>query len=294
MFDRILFPTDGSEGATVALEHVLDLADASDATLHVLSVPETTFDRAAGVNEALVEDRVAAGEEYVAAAADRAEERGVETVTAVEEGEPHATIVEYADRHAVDLVVMPTHGRKGLERLLLGSVTERVVRRANVPVLTLRPDEETTIRYPYENVLVPTDGSDCADEALALGTRVARTTDANLHLLSVVDVASLGVDVRTGVQLDVLEENASKTLSRAAQFAKDEGVASVREEVGYGSSIHREIVAYVEEHDVDLLVVGTHGLTGFDRYLLGSVTEKLVRTSPVPVLTVRAPETDEE
>jgi nucleotide-binding universal stress UspA family protein len=289
MFDRILFPTDGSEGAAVAFEHVLDLADASGATLHVLNVPETTFDRAAGVNEALVTDLVAAGEELVADAAARAEERGVETVTAVEEGEPHSTIVEYADRHAVDLVVMPTHGRKGLERLLLGSVTERVVRRATVPVLTVRPDEEAQVRYPYEHVLVPTDGSDCADEALALGTDVALQTEANLHLLSVVDVASLGVDVRTGVQLDFLEENASKTLSRGAEFAKDQGVESVREEIGYASSIHREILAYVEEYDVDLVVVGTHGLTGFDRYLLGSVTEKLVRTSPVPVLTVREP-----
>lgn len=294
MFDRILFPTDGSDGASVVFDHVLDVAAANESTVHVLHVPETTFDRAAGVNEALVDERVAAAEDLVAETADRASERGVETVTAVEEGEPHRTIVEYADRHAVDVVVMPTHGRRGLERLLLGSVTERVVRRANVPVLTVRPDDDATIHYPYENVLVPTDGSDCADAALDLGTEVATATDASLHLLSVVDVASLGVDVRTGVQLDYLEENASKTLAEAANVATDAGVESVREEVGYASSIHREILAYVEDHDVDLVVVGTHGLTGFDRYLLGSVTEKLVRTASVPVLTVRGPESTGE
>ncbi|WP_255151276.1 universal stress protein [Halorarius halobius] len=291
MFDSILFPTDGSEGAAAALDHALDLAADSGATLHVLNVVDTGVARGAGVNSALGERRRETGEEFVAAAAERAADRGVETVTAMEEGEPHREIVAYADDHA-DLVVMPTHGRRGLERLLLGSTTERVVRRSDVPVLTLRPGEDARVRYPYRDVLVPTDGSEPASAALALGVDVVTGTGAALHLLSVVDVASLGIDVRTGVQVDFLEERAESTLDEAADRAREAGVESVTETVGFAGSIHRNVLEYVDDNDVDLLVVGTHGTTGVDRYLLGSVTEKLVRTAPVPVLTVRGPHDD--
>jgi len=217
----------------------------------------------------------------------------VSTVTGVVQGEPYREIVEYADSRGIDLVVMPTHGRQGLERFILGSTTERVLRRANVPVLTIQPDEDTTIEYPYKNVLVPTDGSECANQALALGTDVATTHGAALHLLSIVSVTSLGVDVRSEVRTTALEERANDLIEDAKEFATNAGVDSVSTTVGYGASIHRAILSYLDDHDIDLVVVGTHGRTGFDRYVLGSVTEYLVRTSPIPVLTVREPLSDE-
>ncbi|WP_049947404.1 universal stress protein [Candidatus Halobonum tyrrellensis] len=285
MYGTLLFPTDGSEGASAAFGHVLDVAEARDATVHVLHVADTTN---AGVRlgDATADGLVAAGETVVDETADRARERGVSVVTAVVRGEPYAEIVDYADAEAVDTVVMPTRGRRGLGRLLLGSTTERVVRRSNVPVLTIRPD--AAVDYPYRTVLVPTDGSDCADEALARGVDVANGSGAALHLLSVVDVASLGVDVRTDIQSASLEASAEAVLDEASAFAEERGVDPTTA-MEYGSSIHRTVDSYVEEHDVDLVVVGTHGRTGFDRYMLGSVTEALVRTAPVPVLTVRAP-----
>ncbi|EMA48575.1 universal stress protein uspa-like protein [Halococcus salifodinae DSM 8989] len=187
---------------------------------------------------------------------------------------------------------MPTHGRQGLERLLIGSTTERVVRRADIPVLTIRPDSDVTVTHPYRNVLVPTDGSDCAREALETGVDVATEETAALHLLSVVDVTSLGVDVRIQMQMKFLEENATEIVEDATEFATDASVDPVSGSVVLGTSIHGEILAYIDEHDVDLIVVGTHGRTGFDRYMLGSVTEKLVRTSPIPVLTVRTTEAE--
>ncbi|RMB08368.1 universal stress protein family protein [Haloplanus aerogenes] len=72
----------------------------------------------------------------------------------------------------------------------------------------------------------------------------------------------------------------------------DAGIEPTSKAVEYGPSIHKVILTYIEEHDIDLVVVGTHGRTGFDRYVLGSVTDYLVRTSPIPVLTARAPPTD--
>ncbi|SFH01505.1 Nucleotide-binding universal stress protein, UspA family [Halopelagius inordinatus] len=290
MYDRILFPTDGSDGASAAFDHVLDIAAAHDSTVYVLNVADTTHDSVVRMRGQITDVLEEEGERIVAEAADRAGGRGVDTVTEVVQGEPHRAILDYADARDVDIVVMPTRGRRGLERLLVGSTTERVVRRADVPVLTIRPDDEVSVEYPYRNVLVPTDGSDCAAAALSMGTDVATAESAALSVLSVVDLTSLGYDVRADVRLSTLEEAAEEIVEDAAASASAAGVESVTGTVEHGTSIHRAILSYVEESDIDLLVVGTHGRTGFNRYLLGSVTEKLLRTSPVPVLTVREPD----
>jgi nucleotide-binding universal stress UspA family protein len=292
MYDNLLFPTDGSPGATAALDHALDVAAAHGATVHLLNVADTAQDSVTRIGDEVIDTLETEGERIVDEAAARANERGVSTETVVLQGEPYSTIVDYADERETDLVVMPTHGRKGLERFLLGSVTERVVRRANVPVLTVRPDSD--IAYPYGDVLVPTDGSECADAALDAGIDATVAADATLHLLSIVDVTTLGVDVRAEIQIDYLEETATEIVADAKTAATDAGLDDVTATVEFGSSIRVAIVEYVEDHDVDLLVVGTHGRTGVDRYILGSVAEQLIRTAPVPVLTVRAPEEPED
>lgn len=285
MHDSILFPTDGGEGSTPVFDHVLDLAARHDATVHVLNVVDTTHDTVTRVSGTLVDALEREGEAVVAAAAERAAERGVSTVTDVVRGAVAGAITDYAVENDVDLVAMPTHGRTGLERLLLGSVTERVLRTAPVPVLALRPDEDAG-RYPSRNVLVPTDGSDCAAAALDHGIAIAAETGATLHVLSVVDVASLGADVHSQVQVDSLEADARAVVESATAAAEAAGVESVAGSVEAGSSIHRAILSYADENDVDLVAMGTHGRSGLDRILLGSVTEKTLRTAPAPVLAV--------
>jgi nucleotide-binding universal stress UspA family protein len=287
MFPQILFPTDGGQGASNALDHLLDIATAHDSTVHILNVANTTKDTVVRMQGDVVDVLERDGERIVRDAADQAQERGVAVVTEVRQGEPYSTIVDYANSRDVDLIVMPTHGRRGLERFLLGSTTERVVRRADVPVLTIRPTDDS-VTYPYRNVLVPTDGSDCARDALEVGTDIANADGATLHLLSAIETTSLGVDVRSDIQATMIEDTATDILEDASAFATDAGVGSVTETVEYGPSIPRAIRSYIEDHDVDLVAVGTHGRTGLERYLLGSVTERLVRTSPVPVLTVRS------
>ena len=166
MFETILLPTDGSDGASVAVDHVLDIATAHDATVHIINVADTTRDSVVQIRGDVVDALEEKGEEIVSDAAERAHERGVSTVTEVLQGEPYSTILDYAELRDVDVIAMPTHGRGGLSRLLLGSTTERVVRTSDVPVLTIRPDSDVTTTHPYRNVLVPTDGSDCARTAL--------------------------------------------------------------------------------------------------------------------------------
>jgi len=288
MFDRILFPTDGGDGASAALDHVLDLAADHAATVHVLNVADTTHDSVTRIGGEVVDVLERDGEEIVEAAADRAAERGVETVTEVLQGGVAETVSGYAEEYGMDLVALPTRGRTGLDRLLLGSTTERVVRESTVPVLSIRPDDGP-VRYPYRNVLVPTDGSERAGGALDRAVSLAIDAGARVHVLSVVDVGGVGGEAYSGV--DALVEGAEETVAEAAAVAEEAGVEAV-EAVEVGSSVSRAIRAYVEENGIDLVAMGTQGRTGVERYLLGSVAERTVRTSPVPVLTV--PDSDGE
>ena len=141
MYDAILYPTDGSEGATVALEHALDLATIHDATLHVLYVADTNRESLTTVAGEVVDALEREGEAIVAGVVDRVSGRDVAVVDEVVQGDPHRAILDYAGDHGIDLIVMATHGRQGIDRYLLGSVTERVVRTSDVPVLTVRMAE---------------------------------------------------------------------------------------------------------------------------------------------------------
>lgn len=138
MYRNILVPTDGSRGSATAVGHAIDLASQYDATVHALHVVEDSGIAAFGRSE-IQRDLRERGERLVEAVRDRAGNRDVDCETAVVSGSPPERIVQYASENDVDLVVVGTHGRTGVRRYLLGSVAERVVRTAPVPVLTLSP-----------------------------------------------------------------------------------------------------------------------------------------------------------
>jgi nucleotide-binding universal stress UspA family protein len=144
MYDRILVPTDGSDAAGYANRRAIDLAARYDAQIHALFVTDTSgyvaFDSVRGSGSTAVAN---AGEEAVAAVERAAKDADIDVITAVVEGVPHRAILDYVEANGIDLVVMGTHGRSGLGRYLLGSVTERVVRSSPVPVLTVRRPDAT-------------------------------------------------------------------------------------------------------------------------------------------------------
>jgi nucleotide-binding universal stress UspA family protein len=144
----------------------------------------------------------------------------------------------------------------------------------------------------YERILVPTDGSTGVDRAVEHAVDLARTYGAQLHVLNVVNVASLSVEANSQAVIDQLEEQGEELTYQVAEQATDAGVEDVVTEVTHGIP-HQTILEYADERGMDLVVMGTHGRTGLEHYLLGSVTEKVVRSSDVPVLTVRAPEESE-
>ncbi|WP_306060621.1 universal stress protein [Natronococcus wangiae] len=139
-FDDVLIATDGRPGVAAAVENGLDLAEAYGSRVHAVYVVNDVHSHMSMVLEAFEE----IGERSTSEIADRAEKRGLEVERSIERGVPHEEIVTRADAHDIDLVVVGTEGRTGLDRLIAGSVSQRVIGDASVPVLSVRTREERT------------------------------------------------------------------------------------------------------------------------------------------------------
>lgn len=160
MYHDVLIPTDGSDAATAAVAHAIDHAVRYDATLHVLHVVDAAAVPPTPNGGRVLEALEQQGRAAIERIARQAETSGIDTIeSAVASGPPHTAILDYVDEHGIDLVVMGTHGRRGLDRVLIGSVTERVVRLADVPVLTVHPAAEVDDEPPV------TDAEPADDEA---------------------------------------------------------------------------------------------------------------------------------
>jgi len=282
MFDTILVPTDGSDCAQAAVGYAEDLAVHYEASVHALCVADSRILETGPTSDQLKKERA----EIAERTCNEISKSDIAVEQAVRTDIPHRAIRQYASEQDVDLIVMGTHGRTGIERYLLGSVTEKVIRLSDVPVLTVNAEDDNAVTYPYTDILVPTDGSEGSAVASDPAVDIARTYDARIHALSVIDTMAMGVDVRSGALLDALEESAQTAVETIEEQATRASVSAVETAIDHGNP-YRGIRSYVEEHDIDLVVMGTHGRSGLERYLLGSVAEKTVRTSPVPVMTVR-------
>ncbi len=144
MYERILIPTTGSQGGKRAVEEAIDLAELTGATLHVLYVVDN--DPSAGLSDGrwatIRESLRTEGNRVLTEIEQEATDFGVDVLTEVSEGRPEEEIIEYAQHNGIDAIVMGTHARTGVNKFLLGSVTENVIRRAEQPVMVVRIDEE--------------------------------------------------------------------------------------------------------------------------------------------------------
>ncbi|NHN60997.1 MULTISPECIES: universal stress protein [Halorussus] len=289
MYEDILLPFDGSEGAAEVLHHASEIAHWADATIHVLYVADTTRDSVTVIEGETVDALEQQGEDVVDEAAKTLDTLGVSYDTEIVQGNPAPTIVDYAERYDQDLIVMPTHGREGVSRYLIGSVSEKVVRLSSIPVLTVRmqPDEELV--FPYENILIPTDGSTAAAHAAGHLIELAASLDATVHVLSVVDDTALGLDVRSTGSGKESEDAATDAVEAVVSEAESRGVTNTVRHIERGTPVE-EILHCIESNDIHAVGMGTTGRRGTDRILLGSVAEKTVRSAPVPVMTVAEPE----
>ena len=288
LIESILIPTDGSEGALTGASHGIALASRTDADVHVLSVVESPAgadDTEIDLPLSSLEERAEEAVEAVATMV-RDHDPALDVERAVTRGTPFQTIREYASRREIDVVAMGTKGRSGLEGFLLGSVTENVIRTARTPVLAVPPDagDPAIAEVAFDDLLLPTDGSEGAVIATEWGIALATEFESMVHTLNAVETSPFSGITDPGEIVGALEREGETAIETVRERARDAGV-SVSGSVATGSPA-KAILAYATEHDVNLIVMGTHGQTGIGQWFLGSVTENVVRQATVPVFCV--------
>ncbi len=263
--DRILVTTDGSTESEHAFAAMMPVVRSDAPEVTVLYVVEHA--------ERSTEDRVAK-------ACETLRETGVHAHLVVRHGQPADQIVRAGNE--MDLVVMATHGRGGLQRILMGSVTEAVIRRLEVPILVTRPG--TPVRT-WDRLVVALDGSVRSEQILPDVVPLARRLKASVELVQSVlpPITMTGLGEIPGAQI---ADNPMPYLESVKARLSSEGVsASAVVLQGRAAS---ELLRHVREQGASLLCMTTHGRTGLARALLGSITDEVIRRAPCPVLLRRS------
>lgn len=305
--DTIIVPLDGSALAECAVPVALSLLAPETGRLILVRVPvyaETQAPIGAEYNMFWPEIRDAPNSfrqvyqdtaDYLAHVAARAGKPAVEIVTRVEEGDRAGAISDLAAEVKADLIVMTTHGRTGMSRWIIGSVTERVMHDAPCPVLAVRaqsdclPDRSTN--GVANRILVPLDGSELAELALGPALAIAKRVGGELILFRVAqpqdEVAAPAQDER----MIETQESVGSYQDRIAAACQEHGVSTTTITVtssGSGAaSIANAILDFAVAQQINLIAISTHGRSGLRRWVYGSVTEKVLHNADIATLIVR-------
>ena len=203
-------------------------------------------------------------------------------------------LVAQAQRLPADLIVMGTHGRSGFQRLVFGSVTERVLRTAMAPVLTVGAKDQTSADagLAFKRILCAVDFSDCSLAAWDYALSLARGAGATLAIIHVVGALPVACDPLMGSPVDLAGyQLAAETFGRERLQALVTAAASkgvIVEPLIVSGQPHHEILRQAAAWGSDLIVLGIHGKNPIDRLMFGATAEPVVRRAECPVLTVRA------
>ena len=294
---EILCPTDFSETSKKALDHATAIAkwyDSRITALHVIHVPlvpePPPLILASGYAgaTAVATSTYQICEEDVRVWVTPAQRAGIKTNVSVDEGNAARKILEHAVWSRTDLIVMGTHGLSGTDRAMLGSVTEKVLRQARCPVLTVPPVVAAAARVPYKRLLCPVDFSESSLSALQYALSLAEEADASLAILHVFDwprESDLLVErfdtkeFRRVVEEDVRARLDALVTDDVRQWCNPSTT------VAYGKP-YREILDRAAKEGTDLIVMGVRGRNPLDLSLFGSTTNHVVRRATCPVLTL--------
>lgn len=286
---RILVPFDGSALSAQAFSLALGLAP-TGAAITVLRVDEKQGDQAHADLDAIATLRSLAGD-------------GHSIETTVQTGDPADVIVATADRLGADLIVMSTRGRGGLARLAFGSVTDTVVRRSHRSVAVIHSNDhvhdsasDEAGREPrrFTRIVLPLDGTDTSAAALPVAAELAQRYSIPVLAVSTINlvpltsptmVQDIGMAMNVEEVYEETRDSAQEWLSAASRQLTAAGVANSTEFLtGSAAPAIEELTK-----PGDLIVMATHGRSGLDRVLSGSVSDQLIRSGAAPVLIVRAP-----
>ena len=282
----ILHPTDCSESAARALEVAARLATAHGATLVILHA-ELVHGDSSRERRAELDEYVASARGLLQSLAGRRSSSAQVAMEVVDARTyfAHDAIVEAAAKRHADLIVMGTHGRRGLSRVLLGSNAERVLRQAPCHVLTVRADAAVPTGLEFRKLLVPVDFSECSRQALDSALALAAKDNATVDVLHVIEpLPPMYHAAKVWTRFEVDGDLHARVDERLRSWAGDPpGVGYVVME-GHAAA---EIARLADERQPDLIVMGITGDTAAPWLLVGSVTERVCRMANAPVLAIR-------
>lgn len=306
MFQKIVIPLDGSFRAEQALPVAARVARATGGSLLLVQVVNTPIDYSGGLapvpmmTTEIVEAELKGAADYLTAVAARRNLAGIAISTEVRYGIPAQQLMEAAQRRGSDLIVLCSHGRTGFARWALGSVAHTLVHQSTVPLLVLRQQQTLSpveARQPI-NTLVPLDGSPLAEAALApalaLTMALAAPERGVLHLVQVVkDLRSVAEDGFVGELNEETHLLARSYLARVAERVEAQMPGhrlALTSSVEVASDVASALLGVAEQAGpggCDLIAISTHGRDGLERWVMGSVTERLLNTTRLPMLIVR-------
>lgn len=303
MYKRILLPTDGSEASRRAIEFGVAFARSIGAEVVAMTATRefhtftTDPDMLKQSRDEYAEASRARGQRLLDEVTVVARDAGVPcTGVQVNSDEPYEAILDTARERLCDLIVMASHGYKGIKGLLMGSVTQKVLVHSLIPVLVHSESHDPGTAAMYKRILVPTDGSPVSEAAVDAALDFARVFGS--------DIVALGVAVPEpayqslegamaydpGLQIDVLLEHARQHVDAVAARAQEAGVSCIPITCE-ALDAAEAIVDAARQRQCDLIVMGSHGRRGLSRLLAGSVTQAVLARAPVPVMVLR-PATD--
>lgn len=293
---KVLLPLDGSRTAEHSLVYLSALEKMGYLQGRLVSVVDDSEEAQTTTSDE-ADDRAGnlLGTYLRKIATDVEEHSGIKLETKVLRGTPATCLIEEAREFAPDLVVISTHGRTGATRWRLGSVADKVIRGAAANTLVIGPKAteretwlDTEIIPPFKSILLPIDGSGLAEQAIDVALKFAEAFDSTVHIVRVVPIPNPAIGYGAeGVYIpDLLDQMVEAAQENVGAVKSRFGATKVATEVIVGLPAG-ELGSYVRHHDIDLVVMTSHGRGGFVRSALGSVTDRMLVSGSAPVLVVR-------
>lgn len=292
MYRSIMVPTQGSDSEQIAISLGARLAQRFDAQLHLVRVQSAPLGVEPLTGSPLLVDQVVREErlaslrklEELAANCGRS---GV--VAALEDGPVGPSLRDYAARLDIDLVVMCSRSLSGIRRILLGSVTDYLVRHTNVPVVIVKhsaSEPETEPEVLFRRIVVPLDGSALAEQTLSEVARLASRQSSTINLIHVLTPTTYSQNEIMQPGLPWWDSDVAKAeayLADAGRYLVDRGFA-VGEDVVLSDDVAAAVIDFSIRSRADLIAIGTRGIGGMSRLIFGTTADAISRKSPISVL----------
>ncbi|HWP90906.1 MAG TPA: universal stress protein [Thermodesulfobacteriota bacterium] len=288
---KILWAFDGSKESEEALNYAIYLGQILGSEIigiHVIPLPEKLLYETEFHNWAVkVEERI---KSRLVSIGEQLDSQGLRFRSQVLRGEPSKEIFELAEREKANLIVMGKRGQGLIDRMLTGSTALSVLRESSIPILTVKKrDEETPIEI--KNILVPLDISEGLDSSLNCAVELGERLKANIMVVYVFSLYAYEYEVPYWVFDDLIKISTEKLTKKVEEIklrlGNKAGEIAFKTEVIQGLNTAISIVDYALRVNTDLIVMNTHGRKGIKKFILGSVTEKVVQEAHCPVLVLK-------